>query len=335
MEIVCLMSGLVIAAAVAVWAVPLADYPTDSTPSVSPPTTAAIARTTDLSSSGQLRLTWSGARGIKLLGASGGVVTALHVRAGRSVGCGELILEINGQSLVTLCGTRPLWRPVSGRVAGPDREEIVQLLRRKGFIGDQVTATSLDHAIRNWQKAIGHQVTGTVLPSDVVWIGSPVVPSTVNAAVGDTASNGLQVLSVRERLTRASLASGLGSDTQPGSRVVSLVGQSESVPLDARGRVGRLSLLEQRIRATAKAGDSPPATLDVVVRLARAIPVVVVPAGSVISGAKGTCVLAATAAGYQPMVVTVVASEIGDVLLAGGPQAGQQVVTSPPPTTTC
>jgi peptidoglycan hydrolase-like protein with peptidoglycan-binding domain len=105
------------------------------------------------------------------LPAAVGMIT-VRPAAGQVVAIGQQIFEADGAPVVLFRGTRPFWRDLS--VDSRDDEDIRQLeqnLHDLGFAPGPIDARydwRTRQAVRDWQKSLGQEQTGTFSPSAVV-----------------------------------------------------------------------------------------------------------------------------------------------------------------------
>lgn len=335
LRVLALAATLVLAVVGAVLSLPLARYEPDQAAAITPRTTSVVSRDTDLPVNGKVNLAWSDQRTVKATRTLGTVVTAVFARPGRIVKCGSRLLEVDGQPLLSLCGDRPLWRPVTGGMKGPDVTEVIALLRAAGQLTTPTpTGRQLTDAIEAWQRRNGLAVTGSLAPDAVIWIRAPLTPSLVTVQPGDLATAGMTVLTVEPHLAAARFV-GTAPHVTSVARIINISGQPDTVSIDASGKVTQLLELERIVRAGVRSGDALPGTLDAVSRLSQAVTLDAVPSGAIVSGRSETCVLVADQDGLHSVRVTVVDSEIDAALVTGDLRAGEQVITSPDGSAKC
>jgi len=330
-----LVIGLVCSVALAVIAVPLARYPgPDTAAEGATLTTASVARTSDLPSTGALTLTWAPGRTVRTT-IDGSVVTAVMARPRTLLGCTAIAFEVDAVPVRALCGPRPLWRPITGTTIGPDVGELIAFLRQLQYLTTTTPSSNeLTSAIRAWQRHDGQPVTGVVKPASLLWVGSPVVPEAVPLSVGDLAGTNVTVLTTSPAVTAARLAGPPPTGTS--AHIVNIEGSSGSAPVGPRGAVTDLSALAAGFAAAIRPDGTLPTQAPVVVRLATPVTVISVPGSSIVTGADGTtCVQAETATTRSPIAVTVVGMDADNVLVQGKLAAGELILTSPPTDATC
>lgn len=122
-----------------------------------------------------------------------GILTKLP-HPGDFIATGQPLFEVDGRSVLSFAGERPLWRPIeSGMSDGPDVQEIEQNLANLGF-GENLTVDNrftaiTERAITAWQKSMGRERTGVIALGDVVMVsGASVRVNAVTALVGASAT---------------------------------------------------------------------------------------------------------------------------------------------------
>jgi peptidoglycan hydrolase-like protein with peptidoglycan-binding domain len=98
---------------------------------------------------------------------------------------------------VLLYGSLPAYRELASGVTGPDVRQFEQNLYDLGYRGftvDQTYSSSTAHAVGEWQEDLGLTETGTVGLGQVVYATDAVRVDSLDAAVGDDAQPGADVL---------------------------------------------------------------------------------------------------------------------------------------------
>lgn len=331
---------LVIAVGVAIFAVPLTQYPAEpgNLPQ-GPAVVTAVKSSTDLGESAAASLVWTPTRTISGVGLSAGVVTAVKVSTGQQLTCGQPVIEVNAVTLPALCGDRPLWRPVKAGMTGPDVDEIVQMLRvDKLLTGAHPSSNELSAAIVRWQAANGSAGTGVIEPGSVIWIGKPLNVAQVSVRVGDLTQPNLAVFTQAPQLQQAKVAPvpSAGLTQQSGRALFNAAGLPTSTAVNSDGSVQDLEAMAKIALASAPTtSDRPPTTVAGAIRLATPITAVAIPASAIVLGGSGDCVLVRSGATTTAARVTVIASQPAAVNVTGEVHAGDQVVTDPGSAATC
>ncbi len=122
-----------------------------------------------------------------------GIITALPA-VGTVVAPGQSLVEIDGTpSVFVMVGTRPMWRTLTAGVTdGPDVLQLEQSLTQLGFRGsmtvDETFSSATTSAIEAWQAANGLDQTGSLGPSDIVFLSGPVRVASQVASLGASAT---------------------------------------------------------------------------------------------------------------------------------------------------
>ncbi len=120
-----------------------------------------------------------------------GVVTGFPA-SGSIVGAGQELFRIDDQPVVLLHGDLPAWRSFSGGMT--DGADVLQLERNLAALGffdrepDEEFAGSTERAVKNWQKSLGLEQTGTVELGRIVFSQNDVRIRAPKASVGDASS---------------------------------------------------------------------------------------------------------------------------------------------------
>jgi hypothetical protein len=126
-----------------------------------------------------------------------GTITALPT-LGAIINRGGTVAEVNGKPLTLWLGDRPLWRALDANADdGVDVKEVEANLVALGYakastltVDNNWTAATTT-ALKKWQKAMGHEQTGSIAPGDVVMLKAPVRVAEEPTPVGGQASGPL------------------------------------------------------------------------------------------------------------------------------------------------
>ncbi len=170
-----------------------------------PATATATVQRTDLVEREELDGTLGYGEPSELSVGRSGTVTALP-EAGAVIERGGSLAEVDGLPVSLLYGDKPLCRPLSVDVEGPDVRILEENLVALGHadassltVDDEFTSATTA-AVKRWQAALGLEETGVVLPTDAVVRPGAVRVSERIASIGGGA--GGPVLSVTDT-TRA------------------------------------------------------------------------------------------------------------------------------------
>lgn len=249
-----------------------------------------------------------------------GVVTRFDCAPGGKVTSGSAPLWVDGRPTLALATGVPLWRDLASGARGADVTAVQTELARLGY-GVGVTGTwdrATGAAVRALWTAVGVTPLDSLPVASVVWLpAQSVTVGKCGVAAGDPVTAGQAVITSSARLTALLLA------TPPGSGWVVAQG-SLTAPIDAGGRITDTAFLAavaaspEFAFAQSAAGSQQGSGLQVTVRLAAPVKVLVVPPSAIVgaTAASGTsaghgCVV--TASG--PVPVTVVASSLGTTMV--------------------
>jgi len=183
-----------------------------------------------------------------------GTVTWLPI-AGTVIERGDPLYELDGEpSGVLMYGERPAWREMAEGIEGEDVRQLQENLIELGF-GDGLTASGVfdaatTAAVTAWQANIGQSETGTVGLGVVVFQPGAVRVAAQTAALGDTVTPGIEVLTATsiERVVTVDLSADeqalvttgdeVDVDLPDGTRTtgrVAAVGTVATPPADGQG----------------------------------------------------------------------------------------------------
>ncbi|MBI5089145.1 MAG: peptidoglycan-binding protein [Actinobacteria bacterium] len=117
-----------------------------------------------------------------------GTLTGLPT-VGDVVASGDVVAELDGETVVVLQGTRPAWRAMqSGMRDGPDVAQLESALLELGYVGaddievDETWTAETTAAVRTMQTWLGRPVTGRIELGDIVFHDGPMRLDTASAA---------------------------------------------------------------------------------------------------------------------------------------------------------
>ncbi|CAN5533304.1 hypothetical protein BH20CHL7_BH20CHL7_12140 [soil metagenome] len=316
-----------------VWTLPLASYEPRPPPTIADESVAVVERNSDLPRAARLQLEWSRSRVLRAGGEGEGLVTDVYWEPGRTIACGDPVLEVSGNVVVAYCGPRPLWREVAGTTLGADRDEVVTFLRDLGRFADirgNPTSAQFTELVRSWQDDLGTEVTGVVRPQDLLWIEAPITPSTATVSVGDRLPADGAVFEVAPRVTSAVLADFEASPSAL-ARVFDLDGDDQRFELRSGGVVEDLTELTASIVELGLTAGGPPTHASGTTRLRTPADFLTVPATSLVADSTATCVITVSGTDGRriPVVVEPVMSLVGVVFVSGELEAGTRVLVNP------
>ena len=267
-----------------------------------------------------------------LRSAAAGIVTDSECTSGGMVESGVASWSVNGQPLVGLATTTPLWRDLTPGVQGADVVGLQNELSRLGY-GVSVTGTvdaATRNAVRELMASVGSSSAEGSLPlSWVVWLPAAevgIASCTVNA--GDPITPGGELAQLEGGLQALVMAN------PPGEGWVATY-QGHTAVVDTDGRI-----TDPRFLGAVEAGpeyryyaSTGQGSLSIQVALAEPRQVVAVPPSSVVVTSPGAgCLVTGTGV----VGVTIVSSSLGQTLVAvkGGSQP-DAVVVQPDSGTVC
>lgn len=164
-----------------------------------------------------------------------GKVTALDISTGGTLNSGEEIARIDGQPLIALSTSTPLYRPLADGVKGDDITALQEELSRLGYI---VTVSGVVDWNTRWAIAdlLGIEDGAGAVPSEiptssVVWIPAPsVTVASCDIGLGQSLDPSAPILTVTDSSERAVLT--LPDEAIAGDRVLTLSTGSLPVPAD-------------------------------------------------------------------------------------------------------
>lgn len=154
-----------------------------------------------------------------------GTITALPA-LGSIVDRGGTLVEVDGRAVPLFLGERPLWRPLGpDSEDGPDIAQLEENLVASGFadaedVGpDDNWTSATTSAVKDWQEARGVDETGTVSPSDVVFLPTPVRVAEHLASPGSQAGGPAVAVTTTDRPVVVDLAADDQGLLAPGQAV--------------------------------------------------------------------------------------------------------------------
>jgi peptidoglycan hydrolase-like protein with peptidoglycan-binding domain len=127
-----------------------------------------------------------------------GVVTGLP-RVGQVVKCGQAIYRVHGRPVALLCGTTPLYRPLSVGLKGWDVKELNRNLVDLGYVDASEVdpsgyfGSATRDAVKGLKDDLGLNPTGTLEPDQAVTLPGPLRISSVSVPLGTAAQPGATI----------------------------------------------------------------------------------------------------------------------------------------------
>lgn len=260
-----------------------------------------------------VEFTISGAEGLTVHSPQEGRVTGMTCSPGDSASSGSSIVSIDGDPLLSLSTSTPLWRDLTSDDAGPDVRSLQSELARLGYdvrVDGRVGSETL-RAFHNALNSVGAAGTGaTVEISRVLWLPAPSVQiKTCEAQAGAPIAVGDQI-AVLQGSNAVLQITDMPTDLLEGPRIVQ-IGSTE-VPVDISGRsTAALSQIPKESPATDTSSQTPEASANRrsgSLRLVTPVQVASVPPAAIynLAGSKG-CI----SEKGRGLAVTVVGSQLG------------------------
>jgi peptidoglycan hydrolase-like protein with peptidoglycan-binding domain len=127
-----------------------------------------------------------------------GVVTGLP-NVGEVIKCGQAIYRVHGRPVALLCGTTPLYRPLSVGLKGWDVKELNRNLVDLGFASTSEVdpsgyfGSATRDALKGLKADLGLNPTGTLEPEQAVTLPGPLRISSVSVPLGTAAQPGATI----------------------------------------------------------------------------------------------------------------------------------------------
>ena len=271
-------------------------------------------------------------QGLVLRSGVSGVVTSTGCQVGGVWSSGQSLLQVNNSPVVGLATSQPLWRDLGVGAKGVDVSALQTELTRLGY-GVQASGTfgsATAAAVKGLVRAAGGTSDGSLLLSEVVWLPAPeVAVSACPLAVGDAVSVGDTLALSGGGLVSLSVANPPGDGW-----VVTYNGVSAS--MDGNGTVTDpvfLAAVAAGPEYQYFAANPGSGSLQLTVRLASALTVLVVPPSAVVVSGTGTgCVVS----DGQTVPVGIVSSSLGQTMVqVTSGVAVSSVEVQPDPDTSC
>lgn len=260
--------------------------------------------------------------GARLESGVAGRVSATRCSPGSMLRSGTTLLEIDGQPLIVLSTSVPLWRDIAIGDTGKDVAALQTELHRLGYpvTPDGTAGPVTMQALAKLVAAAGdsHLTGDAVSFSRIVWFPeSAATVASCGAALGATVGAGDTLATLAGSLTRVSVEK-LPTDLVPGDRVLTV--DAISVPFHGDGVVSEPSALRQLAAAPSfshaakgditggDAADGPVEPVSAQLSLTTKARVGVVPPAAVYSISQNRGCIASAGVGYP---VSIVGSQLG------------------------
>ena len=140
-------------------------------------------------------------------GAAAGTLTWLP-KPGQVVQRDEFLYAVDERGVRTMYGTVPLWRDLQRGLRGTDVRQLNENLAALGYdvAADDVFGPRTQRAVRQWQQARGHAVTGVVTADDVAFVDGPVRVDSVPGQLGQPTDGDVVQVTSTDRIVTATVS---------------------------------------------------------------------------------------------------------------------------------
>jgi peptidoglycan hydrolase-like protein with peptidoglycan-binding domain len=175
-----------------------------------------------------------------------GVLTALP-SVGDVIKCGQAVYRVNGHPVPLLCGSTPLYRPLSEGMKGWDVKELNRNLADLGYADSAELdpsgyfSSATHFALKDFKGDVGLARTGSLDPEQAVVLPGPLRISSVSATLGTPATPGTPIAgaSSTARRVEVDLEPSQAGSVKVGDRVSITLPNNRTTP----GVVGRIGTL--------------------------------------------------------------------------------------------
>lgn len=262
-----------------------------------------------------------------------GVVTHTSCATGATITSGSSPLHVDGQPLIALATTTPLWRNIGQKTKGADVDALHEAFRNLKLDAPGPGEAADKRTISAWtelRKRAGHPKpdTKTIALADTIWIPPNNPPATqCHAGTGTSLNPQTPLITYQPTVTKARIVA-MPNNLAPGKRQLTISGKA--IPLNPDGTITDLATLSG-VTHQQNQPDKPDeaATTPGELTLTTPVDVTVVPPSAVTGGAT-SCVITPNG----PTPVTVLNSRMGQTYITSK-QPITQVATAPDATKTC
>jgi peptidoglycan hydrolase-like protein with peptidoglycan-binding domain len=142
-----------------------------------------------------------------------GTVTGLPAE-GATVTRGKALFHLDNKPVTLLYGSLPAYRPLSTGVKGADVKQLEQnlwALGYRGFTVDETYNSATASAVKDWQEDLGLTETGSVDPSQIVYVAGEVRVDSLSTQAGTMVGPGAAVEMVTGTLPLATVGLDMSS----------------------------------------------------------------------------------------------------------------------------
>lgn len=321
------------------FAPPVSDAPESSAPATVQVVTGSVGQVLNLSAAAVTPYSQVATNGL------GGVVTAV---GDGHVDMGSVLYEVAGVPVRAVVGSVPFYRDLTSNTRGEDVVQLQGALVALGYLEGELDGhfgNATSDAVRVWQRAEAHPVTGTVTLGELIAV--PALPDVVRLGdaitLGSVLTGGESAVSVRSKDPSFELvvSQDQASLIQLDSAVSVTLGDATWSAVVAAARVedgGQVVLALSAPDGSLVCGDQchvlPPSErtlLSVVVHVVPEVVGAVVPAAAVETDASGAAFVRTETGELIP--VEVIASGRGQVVVSGI-EVGTRILALAVPATT-
>lgn len=286
---------------------------------------------------------------VTLTSDAAGRVTSSSCSTGGTVASGSSIMAVNGEPLIALSTSIPLWRDLADGDSGKDVAALQTELSRLGYrtgVDGKVGVSTLAAIAKLLAQGTEPVKPTTIVPAGrFIWLPSETVTAgTCDVVVGETVAPGSAVATTAQQLVSVSVHE-LPTDLLEGARTMKL--DDKTVAIAPDGRVSDaeslkalaetpsyrnyLTRMSQQTAQSSEAGS--PETVNGTLSLARPVEVASVPPSAVYA-VKGN--FGCVSSGNQKSRVAIVGSQLGQTYVTfTGAAKPRTVDTSPGGKPTC
>jgi multidrug efflux pump subunit AcrA (membrane-fusion protein) len=173
---------------------------------------------------------------------------------GARIDCGDVLYRVDDRPVLLLCGTVPAYRDLH---RGDKGKDVRQLNRNLHLSAGRAFTGKTTAALKRLQGAKGFHVTGTLSPSDAVFLPRAVRIAKVAGELGESARPGARIAQATADTlhVQVDLDASQQGDVKKGDRAVVTLPGNTSV----KGTVGRLG----RVARAPEGNDTDPAAATV------------------------------------------------------------------------
>jgi len=258
---------------------------------------------------------------VKLASQSAGTITTLDCTPGGTWASGASNLAVNGQPILNLHTSTPLWRPVGIGAKGPDVDALKAEIARlgKSATSGKVFQWKDLQSFRELKKEVGASADGDeVTPGEILWLSAPSITlGACDARLGKQIASGDPLAAVRFDPTFSIDGSALPQAFEPRVLTVGNVSLEMSSNTELRQPKRIREVLQTSVyRAAAEQAKNSDGlvSLKVTASLATPVQVIAVPPSAVTASAGSDACIESDSGDI--VRVSVVSSELGRSLIS-------------------